>query len=118
MAPAEPIVVTADQAALIVEKIDAWSIYAPEQLTAHGLPAALIDSVTRDFESDTSDPKRTIFKDGQIVEKTRGVNGLQLLYATARAIGADTAAAGGFIGRGYQARALQASITAKIKEMR
>ena len=74
-----------------------------------GLDEKQQEALIQTFESDTSDPKSTIFKDGQIVKKVEGVHSLTILSVIARNLGVGNAD-GMLMGRGNRARALTAAI--------
>jgi len=71
----------------------------------------------RKFKSDTSDPKSTIWKDGQIVDELTGVHNLALMGAIAGKLNVGNAGAM-FFGRGSQARALTNAILNIIDPIR
>jgi hypothetical protein len=85
---------------------DGWTIWDPSKFTEMGFELA--DLPVQAHESDTSDPKSTIFKDGKIVKKLVGVYNLTFLHRLAIAVGADTST--GKFGRGSQARELTGRI--------
>jgi hypothetical protein len=71
--------------------------------------------LVQNYESDTSNPKSTIFhNDGHVIPECRGVYSLSFLYTVARHVGADTTEAGNYFGRGRQAGALITAILEKI----
>ena len=78
-----------------------------------GLDKTDRDLLVMDFMSDTSDPKSTIFKDGKVVDKVRGVNSLMLWAAVAGRLGVESGHKA-FFGRGTQARVLCEAILKKI----
>ena len=79
-----------------------------------GWPEELANAVSKEIESDTSDPKSTIFdKDGNIVEKCYGWYTLSVLMAIASALDVEYR---GTIGRGFQARAIDEALREHFKK--
>ena len=85
---------------------DGHGIIDPRQLVESGLPAEAVGYFTETLKSDGT-PKGTIFVDGQPVESLDGVYGLRLLEAIASALDVTYPSC---MGRGYQARAIQAAL--------
>ncbi len=82
------------------------SILKPEAFTDAGLPAAVVEHMTRKYKSDGS-PKGTLFVNGQPVKELTGVYGLQMLRFLAVALGVEYHET---IGRGSEARNIQAAL--------
>src|SRR5215813_300450 len=82
-----------------------------------GLDEADKKRLTQRHVSDTSSPKSTIFKDGQIVGMCDGVHNLSLMRAIAGKLGVGDAGAM-FMGRGSEARALTNAILNIIDPIR
>ena len=85
---------------------DGHGILDPRQLVEAGLPAEAVGYFTETLKPDGT-PKGTIFVKGQPVDSLDGVYGLRLLEAIASALNVTYPS---FIGRGYQARAIQAAL--------
>ncbi len=85
---------------------DGHCILAPQALLDVGLPAAVVEHVTRTYKSDGS-PKGTIFVSGQPVAELRGVYGLDLLRFLAEALDVKYRSA---IGRGFEAQNIQLAL--------
>ncbi|CAN5621281.1 hypothetical protein BH10PLA1_BH10PLA1_17180 [soil metagenome] len=85
---------------------DGHSIVDPKAFIEAGLPATVVDHVTRTHKSDGS-PKGTIFVSGQPVPELRGVYGLDLLRFLADALGVQYRSA---IGRGFEAQNIQSAL--------
>ncbi len=87
---------------------DGHSIYPPEFYVEQGFDC---EHLATEFESDTSSPKTTIFKDGEIQEKVKGIWALDFHYWVAGqcglARGVDYAEQ---YGRGSQARAIATAL--------
>jgi hypothetical protein len=95
---------------------DGHSIYRSDAIPFADLGLSDKESkkLIRKYESDTSDYKSTIFKDGKIVPELEGVYLLSLWYAIAGHLGVADAGLM-FQGRGSQARALCDSILSQIE---
>lgn len=93
---------------------DGHSIFDPQAFLEAGLPAEVVDHVTRTYQSDPSSPKSTLFVHGQPVAEVSGVYGLDLLRFLAQALGVQHAPA---LGRGYEARRLQAALHAHFRDL-
>ena len=101
---------------LITIECDGHTIFKKE--TFDFLPKEFLEKLVYKFESDRSDPKAMIFNENnEPLLFVYGVYGLSLLWAIAKNIKADTSEADQILGRGFQARALDAIISKKIKEM-
>ena len=87
-------------------RCDGHTIFKPEAFVDAGLSQAVVDYVTRPYESDGS-PKGTIFVDGHAVKNLTGVYGLDLLRFLARALGVEYCSA---LGRGFEARNIQLAL--------
>jgi len=90
---------------------DGHSIWKPECVPFDdlGLDEKQQKRLIQTIKSDTSDPKSTIYKDGQVVKELTGVYSLSLLQAIATNLGVGDA--GGFLfGRGSRARVLTDAI--------
>lgn len=87
---------------------DGHSILDPKAFVEVGLPAAVVEHVTRRYTSDGS-PKGTIFVHGEPVPELRGVYGLDLLRFLADALGVTYRSA---IGRGFEAQNIQSALHA------
>lgn len=103
--------------AKLLPDMDGHTIFDPVMFTDAGISQRFVDSVTFEHESDTSDPKGTIFKDGEILSSVKGVYALTFLWRVASLLGVDqSSGAHGFYGRGSQARALVGAIEKTIKD--
>lgn len=85
---------------------DGHSIMAPNAFLDAGLPAAVVDHLTRSYKSDGS-PKGTIFVAGQPVKELCGVYGLDVLRFLAQSLGVEYRSA---IGRGFEAQNIQTAL--------
>jgi len=90
---------------------DGHGIIDPKKLVEAGLADMAVDYFTETLKSDGT-PKDTIFVDGQPVESLDGVYGLRLLEAIASALDVTYPS---YMGRGYQARAIQAALRAHLR---
>ena len=90
----------------IAAMCDGHGIIDPRKLSEAGLAEAAVNYFTETLKSDGT-PKGTIFVEGKPVESLDGVYGLRLLEAMASALGVTYQS---FMGRGYQARAIQAAL--------
>ena len=90
----------------IAEMCDGHGILDPRKIVEAGLPAEAVGYFTETLKSDGT-PKGTIFINGEPVDSLTGVYGLRLLEALAAAFGITYPS---FMGRGYQARAIQAAL--------
>jgi hypothetical protein len=87
---------------------DGHSIFAEDSLLQRGWPAETARSVCREFSSDLSDPKATIFDgEGKVMKKLYGWYGLDVLSCLAHSLNVSYE---GCIGRGFQARAIDKAI--------
>ncbi|MEM6257432.1 MAG: hypothetical protein AAGI37_03875 [Planctomycetota bacterium] len=94
----------------IATMCDGHGILDPQQLVEAGLHEQAVSYFTETLKS-AGTPKGTIFVDGQPVESLEGVYGLRLLEAIASALNVTYPS---FMGRGYQARAIQAALRAHL----
>ncbi len=78
---------------------DGHSVLKPDAFTEAGLPAEVVEHVTREYRSDGT-PKGTLFVNGRAVESLTGVYGLDLLRFLASALGVEYRPA---LGRGFEA---------------
>jgi hypothetical protein len=59
---------------------DGWTIYAPAAFTELGVPQDVISLFIATYESDVSNPTRTIFgPSNEVIQETDGVYGLDLV---------------------------------------
>lgn len=87
---------------------DGHTIFKPEAFTKAGAPPALVAQHTSRYESDTSNPKSTIFgSDGGVIEETIGVYGLPVLERICDDLGIDYEMR---MGRGFQAAVCREAI--------
>lgn len=89
---------------------DGHGIIDPGQLVEAGLAKEAVDYFTETLKSDGT-PKGTIFVDGEPVKSLDGVYGLRLLEAIAGALDVTYTS---YMGRGYQARAIQSALRAHL----
>lgn len=89
---------------------DGHGIINPAALIEAGLPTKAVAYFTETLKCDDTH-KGTIFVEGQPVDELAGVYGLRLLEGIASALGVTYQP---FMGRGYQARAIQAALRAHI----
>ena len=96
---------------------DGHSIYKSDWLIQQGLPEELVRGIEREFKSDYSSAKSTIFDgDGNMVDSMTGVSALQLHYE----IAAWLLLEGGvdyndtLTGRGFQAKELAQAIKKSV----
>lgn len=94
----------------IAEMCDGHGIIDPRKLIEAGLAEETVSYFTETLRSDGT-PKGTIFVDGKPVDSLDGVYGLRLLEAIASALNVTYPS---FMGRGYQARAIQAALRARL----
>ncbi len=85
---------------------DGHSILKPEAFIEAGLPADVVEYLTRSYKSDGS-PKGTIFVAGRPVKELKGVYGLDVLRFLASALGVEYRSA---IGRGFEAQNIQQAL--------
>lgn len=90
---------------------DSHGIIDPAALIAAGLPAKVTTYFTETLKSDGTHIG-TIFVDGKPVDELAGVYGLRLLEGIAGALGVTYQS---FMGRGEQARAIQAALRVHFK---
>jgi len=90
----------------IATMCDGHGIIDPQAIIDAGLPADAVAYFTETLKSDGT-PKGTIFVEGHPVDSLDGVYGLRLLEAIAAALNVSYPS---FMGRGYQARAIQAAL--------
>ena len=90
---------------------DGHGILDPQQLVDAGLHEQAVSYFTEKLKSDGT-PKGTIFVEGQPVDSLDGVYGLRLLEAIAGALNVTYPS---FMGRGYQARAIQAALRTHLQ---
>jgi len=95
----------------VAEMCDGHGIIDPTALIEAGLPAEAVSYFTETLKSDGT-PKGTIFVDGQPVDSLIGAYGLRLLEAIAGALDVTYPS---FMGRGYQARAIQSALRLHLK---
>ena len=93
---------------------DGHTIFKPEAFIKAGLPDGVVDHLTREYRSDTSDPKSTLFVDGQVVKSLTGVYGLQMLRFLASALDVEYRAA---LGRGFEAQNILAALHGRFKQV-
>ena len=89
---------------------DGHNIIDPAALIEAGLPEQAVAYFTETLKSDGTH-KGTIFVEGQPVDELAGVYGLRLLEGIAGALGVTYPP---FMGRGYQARAIQTALRAHL----
>jgi len=89
---------------------DGHGIIDPAVLIEAGLPEQAVTYFTENFKSDGTH-KGTIFVEGKPVDELAGVHGLRLLEGIAGSLGVTYPP---FMGRGYQARAIQAALRAHL----
>lgn len=94
----------------IATMCDGHGIIDPQKLIEAGLDEQAVSYFTETLRSDGT-PKGTIFVEGKPVESLDGVYGLRLLEAIASALDVSYQS---FMGRGYQAHAIQASLKAHL----
>lgn len=83
---------------------DGHTIFKPAAFLNEGIPLSVVEEMSEVFESDTSDPRSTIFdNNNNVMEKLQGVYGLRFLSRIARDFELESP---GCLGRGFQARAL------------
>ncbi|MGB0766268.1 MAG: hypothetical protein ACPGYV_01005 [Phycisphaeraceae bacterium] len=95
----------------IAQMCDGHGIIDPRKLIETGLDEQAVSYFTETLKSDGT-PKGTIFVDGQPVDSLEGVYGLRLLEAIASALDVTYPS---FMGRGYQARAIQETLRAHLQ---
>jgi len=89
-----------------VSEGDGHGIIGPDHFIEMGFLPEWVDLVVHVHESDGT-PKGTIFgPDGAAVKELEGVYSLSMLYRLCGLLGVDSAKAGSYMGRGFQARAL------------
>lgn len=100
-----------------MEECDGHSVMRPEFFVNDcGLPPLLVKGVTRYHRSDGT-PKGTIFNgQGEALYGLRGVYGLDMLWALARIINADTSGCCA-LGRGFLARQIQNAIRIRLDDL-
>lgn len=89
---------------------DGHAIWPAEKFSM--LPDFVRDYLTTEYESDTSHPRSTIFKDDVVVEKVKGIYGLRLLDTFVYALKLEGSHA---LGRGFRA---QENVTILLKHLR
>lgn len=94
----------------IATTCDGHGILDPRKLIEAGLPVEAVAYFTETLKSDGT-PKGTIFVDGKPVDSLDGVYGLRLLEAIAMALNVTYPS---FMGRGYQARVIQAALRSHL----
>lgn len=99
----------------VLDQCEGHDILCPDKLEGLGLPAEFVAKVTRIFESDFSRPTSTLFVEGRAVNQLRGVAGLDLLWAIAKEVDADTSRCCA-MGRGTQADQLKEAITEQLQK--
>lgn len=95
----------------IAQMCDGHGILDPRKLIEGGLDEDAVSYFTETLKSDGT-PKGTIFVDGQAVDSLDGVYGLRLLEAIASALNVSYQS---FMGRGYQARAIQMALREHLR---
>ncbi len=85
---------------------DGHTIYSVEAYVKAGWPESFVKGLEHTHESDTSDPKTTIFTKSGVAKSLTGVYNLDFLWALAAIVGADTNKASSMMGRGFQAQCL------------
>lgn len=90
---------------------DGHGIIAPRKLIEAGLAEDAVSYFTETLKSDGTH-KGTIFVEGKPVKSLDGVYGLRLLEAIASALDVTYLS---FMGRGYQARAIQAALRVHLR---
>lgn len=95
----------------VAQMCDGHGIIDPRKLIEAGLPEQAVNYFTETLRSDGTH-KGTIFVDGQPVDSLTGVYGLRLLEAIAAALDVTYPS---FMGRGYQARAIQSALRLHLK---
>ena len=96
------------QVVLAVANIcDGHTIFAPAAFTNVGAPPAIVAQHTQCYESDLSNPKETIFVDGEPVNQCLGVYGLPLIETICDDLGVEYEMK---MGRGFQAAACREAI--------
>jgi len=89
---------------------DGHTIFKPSAFTDVGIPVDYVSSYVQEIESDTRDPKSTVFRhDGTVINKVEGVYGLRFLTGLCIELEIDTEDSG-FNGRGFRAQAMQGAI--------
>ena len=85
---------------------DGHTIFNPEPFTRLGMPKAIAEEFTEDYDSDGT-PKGTISKNGKDMKTCRGIYGLRFLKIACSAFDLDYP---DFFGRGRQAQAMQSAL--------
>jgi hypothetical protein len=99
----------------VLGDLDGWSIYNPEEMISQGVPAEIVLPHVEVHKSNPSRYTQSIFDDsGKLLDQVRGIHGLDLLYAIAENLGADTREANGRSGRGSRGEALKVAILAAM----
>jgi hypothetical protein len=95
---------------------DGHSIFSSEHYTELEIPQEVIEGLEKTIKSDRSNPKTTIFKDGQIVDELIGIWNLEFLKRVARLINAKDYPIKS--GRGFQAQEICSAIKRKLGIMK
>lgn len=103
---------TADVILRAAALCDGHSILHPQAFLEAGLPPEVVKHLTWTHRSDTRDPKATISRDGQVVDKVEGVYGLYLLEFLAEALHVPYERK---LGRGSQAVAVREALHRHLK---
>jgi hypothetical protein len=89
-----------------------WSIFASNKFTEMGFDLRQLP--VRIHESDRSDPKKTIFTATGVADKLEGIWNLQFLMYLASAMEVKYE---GYLGRGFQARAITRALKPALDKM-
>ena len=89
-----------------VEICDGHTIFAPRAFLDAGLPARVVEHLTRTHRSDGS-PKGSLYTGGRVVPELKGVYGLDALRFLADGLGVTY---GRKMGRGSQAEAIKRAL--------
>jgi hypothetical protein len=100
----------------VADLCDGWGIFKPQTFIDMGLDPAIVSTYTCMHLSDADDPKQQITNKatGKQVEAMKGVYGLDLLRAIAKAFEIEDAP---YSGRGKQARFYQEELKKKLGDL-
>jgi hypothetical protein len=89
---------------------DGWTIFKPAAFTELGVPAETLAHFIKEYQSDTSDPKQTIFgSESEVLDEVRGVYGLDFVMSLVREL--VPGFRGTKMGRGFSAREATEALT-------
>lgn len=105
----------ASQILELVDELDGHGIFDGAGLS-QDYPCPMIERLTTTHRSDGTIKGSITGKNGKPAEEMQGVYGLDLLWAIADAVGANTSEARLYGGRGKVAKALQSAIHRKLTD--